>query len=584
MKMKLRISALALMSWISVTETTRADILPNNWTVNGLDTTGTIFSAGYFVAILYPGISLTQTVNLAAGRYSMSYSGQPAVTDLAPGAGPVVLTPSISSAGTGTPQSTSATQSSPFDLNFFLAAPLPQSADIYRVTKSGAVTISFDFQGDLTCQDGISYVAQYGYCAANFDPNSVSLTPLSLDSLISRLAPNAPVNLQNVAQALDIYTNTPANYPAQFLSLYAVPDTALPTALAQVSGEAATGAQQGAFQFMGQFLGLMVDPFVGGRGSSVGGGALGFAPDRAATLPTDIALAYASALKAPAKAATLDQRWSVWGSAFGGASRTGGNAAVGSNDLDTRAYGFAGGFDYRVTPETSLGFALAGGGTDWRIGAGLGGGRSDTFQAGVYGKTVSGPVYLAASLAFGNYWMSTDRIAFAASRLTSKFEAQGFGGRLEGGYRFAATPSVGITPYAAVQAQSFRTPSYNEVDVNGGGFALGFAGRTATDIRSEIGARFDHLATANGIPVMLRGRLAYAHDWVTDPSLTANFLALPVASFVVNGARAPKDSALASASAEWRLTRQVSLLTKFDGEFSDVSQTFSGTGALRYTW
>jgi hypothetical protein len=28
----------------------------------------------------------------------------------------------------------------------------------------------------------------------------------------------------------------------------------------------------------------------------------------------------------------------------------------------------------------------------------------------------------------------------------------------------------GFTPYAAVQAQSFRTPSYSETDVNGGGF------------------------------------------------------------------------------------------------------------------
>ena len=50
----------------------------------------------------------------------------------------------------------------------------------------------------------------------------------------------------------------------------------------------------------------------------------------------------------------------------------------------------------------------------------------------------------------------------------------------------------GITPYAAIQAQSFRTPDYNETDVNGSGFGLGFAGRTATDTRSELGARFDN--------------------------------------------------------------------------------------------
>ena len=48
-----------------------------------------------------------------------------------------------------------------------------------------------------------------------------------------------------------------------------------------------------------------------------------------------------------------------------------------------------------------------------------------------------------------------------------------------------------MTPYAAVQAQSFRTPGISETDVTGGGFALGYNSRTATDTRSELGARFD---------------------------------------------------------------------------------------------
>jgi hypothetical protein len=46
-------------------------------------------------------------------------------------------------------------------------------------------------------------------------------------------------------------------------------------------------------------------------------------------------------------------------------------------------YGFAGGMDYHVAPDTILGFALAGGGTDWALAQGLGGGRSDSFQVGL---------------------------------------------------------------------------------------------------------------------------------------------------------------------------------------------------------
>src|SRR5204862_273491 len=82
--------------------------------------------------------------------------------------------------------------------------------------------------------------------------------------------------------------------------------------------------------------------------------------------------------------------------------------------------------------------------------------------------------------------------------------------------------AFGITPYAAVQAQSFRTPTYSETDVNGGGFALTYNTRTAHDVRSELGARFDHVALVYpGAVLTLRGRLAWAHDWVSDPSLAA---------------------------------------------------------------
>ena len=361
----------------------------------------------------------------------------------------------------------------------------------------------------------------------------------------------------------------------------------LANALSQLSGEPATGAQQGAFQMGNQFLGLMLDPFVDGRNGAAGGGgpAIAFAPERE-PVPDEIALAYAAVLKAPAvPAPTFEQRWSAWGSAYGGSNRTSGDPAViGSHDLSARTAGFAGGLDYRLTPNTVVGVALAGGGTNWSLAQGLGGGKSDAFQAGVYGVTRSGPAYLAAAFAFTNHWMSTDRFAFAGDHLTASFNAQSLGARVESGYRFA-TAFGGLAPYAAIQAQSFRTPTYSETDVNGGGFALGYAGRTATDTRSELGARFDRLLALNPNAVLaLRARLAWAHDWVSDPTLAAVFQALPGASFIVNGAAPAKNSALVSGGTELRLANGVSLLGKFDGEFASRSSTYAGTGMVRYAW
>jgi outer membrane autotransporter protein len=136
-----------------------------------------------------------------------------------------------------------------------------------------------------------------------------------------------------------------------------------------------------------------------------------------------------------------------------------------------------------------------------------------------------------------------------------------------------------------VQAQNFRTPTYNETDVNGGGSALTYEARDATDTRSELGARWDKQMLMNyGAVLALRARLAWAHDTVSDPTLAAAFQVLPGASFIVQGATPAKNSALTSAGAELRLASGLSVLAKFDGEFARGSQTYAGTGTVRYTW
>jgi outer membrane autotransporter protein len=394
------------------------------------------------------------------------------------------------------------------------------------------------------------------------------------------------INQSNVAEALNAFFNNGGALPAGFVSIFGLTGGNLANALTLLSGEAATGAQQASFQLTNQFLGIMLDPFVDGRSSVAGaaGPALGFAPERE-DLPEDIALAYAKVLKAPPKPPTFEQRWSVWGAGYGGSNRTSGDpVVVGSHDLSARTAGGAAGLDYRLAPGTVVGFALAGAGTNWSLAQGLGGGRSDAFQAGVYGTTRYGPAYLAAAFAYTNHWMSTDRFAFAGDHLTASFNAQSFGGRLEGGYRLM-TVYGGLTPYAAIQAQSFRTPSYSESDLNGGGFALAYNSRSATDTRSELGARFDRLLLLNpGAALTMRARVAWAHDWISDPTLAAVFQTLPGASFIVNGATPAKNSALTSAGAELRLANSVTLVGKFDGEFASRSSTYAGTGTVRYTW
>jgi outer membrane autotransporter protein len=395
------------------------------------------------------------------------------------------------------------------------------------------------------------------------------------------------LNQQAVANAINGFINRGGMLPPGFFGLLNLTGGNLANALTLLSGEVATGEQQVAFKLMDQFLSLMLDPFVDGRGG-IGGAfaqASPFAPEREA-LPEDIALAYAKVLRTPVtKAIPFEQRWSVWGAAYGGYNKTSGDpVVVGSHDLTARTAGVAAGLDYRVAPGTVVGFALAGGGTGWSLAQNLGSGGSDAFQAGVYATTRSGPFYLAGALAYTQHWMSTDRFAFAGDRLYASFNAESIGGRAEAGYRIL-NPVAAVTPYAAVQAQNFHTPTYSETDYSGGSFGLTYDARNATDTRSELGTRFDRGILVNWNAVIaLRGRLAWAHDWISDPNVMPTFQALPGAGFIVQGATPAKNSALTSAGAELRLINGVSLLGKFDGEFAAHSQTYAGTGTVRYTW
>jgi uncharacterized protein with beta-barrel porin domain len=359
-------------------------------------------------------------------------------------------------------------------------------------------------------------------------------------------------------------------------------------ALTQLSGETATGSQQTTFGAMNGFMGVMTDPFANGRGD--GGTAGASAPTGYASTQTTGAArdAYAMFTKAPPAVVPLEQRWSVWAAGFGGSQSTDGNAAMGSSNTTSSIAGTAVGADYRFSPFTIAGFALAGGGTSFNVG-GSGGGRSDLFQAGAYFRHDAGAAYISGALAYGWQDITTNRTVTIAGTdmLRAEFNANAFSGRLEGGYRFVApwVGGVGITPYAAGQFTTFDLPAYAETALAGSGaFALNYAAKSVTDPRSELGLRTDKsFAMVDGV-LTLRGRLGWAHDYDNNRAIGATFQSLPGASFVVNGAAQASDSALVTASVDKKWLNGWSAAATFEGEFSDVTRSYAGKGVVRYQW
>jgi uncharacterized protein with beta-barrel porin domain len=337
---------------------------------------------------------------------------------------------------------------------------------------------------------------------------------------------------------------------------------------------------------MNQFIGVMTDPFIAGRGD--GFGASGGAPSGYASTQKAGAARDANAMFVKAPVVPFEQRWSTWTAGFGGSQTTDGNAAVGSNSTTSSIAGTAVGADYRFSPDTIAGFALAGGGTSFGV-AGSGSGHSDLFQAGAFVRHNAGPAYITAALAHGWQDITTNRTVTIAGidQLQARFNANAFSGRVEGGYRFVSPwiGGIGITPYAAAQFTAFDLPAYAEQAIVGANtFALSYGSKSVTDTRSELGLRSDKsFAMQDGI-FTLRGRVAWAHDFDPDRSIGATFQTLPGASFVVNGAAQASDSALVTASAEKNWLNGWSAAATFEGDFSNVTTSYAGKGVVRYSF
>jgi uncharacterized protein with beta-barrel porin domain len=483
----------------------------------------------------------------------------------------------------------------------------PSNADRVNVTGTatlGGATVNAVFQPGSYVNRQYTIVNATGGVSGTFNPAVVSnmaniQSTLSYDAndafLNIKLAFAPPpsgalsVNQQNVANAITNFFNATGSIPAAFAGLNAA-------GLTIASGELGTGVIQSSIKADDLFLNLLLDPMVAGRAggfAAPGGGASQFADDDASLAyaakrkaSAGEREAYAMATKAPPLAAQPINRWSVWGASYGGSETVGGNSIVGSQDTRASVYGLVAGADYKVTPDTLVGFALAGGQTGFSLANGLGSGSADVFQAGAFARQNLGPAYLSAALAYGWHDVTTNRtVALAGTDLLQgRFRADTFSGRFEGGYRFA-TPFVAITPYGAAQVISFNLPSYAEQTLAGTGmFALNYAAQTTTDTRTELGLRSDKSFAMQDAMMTLRGRAAWAHDYNPDRAVTALFQTLPGASFVVNGARPDADSALVSAGAEMKWLNGFSLAATFEGEFSGNVTSYAGKGVARYTW
>jgi uncharacterized protein with beta-barrel porin domain len=440
-------------------------------------------------------------------------------------------------------------------------------------------SITLDTGAAISCG---SALARNG--AVTLDTNTVSAGSLApcTTPLVSVPPGVVPPVVAPIVAALTTTAATTTAVPIPFLALSTMSPAALTSALMQLSGEAATAAAPAGIQAMSSFLSLLTNPFAD----------RGFPAETAPTPQTPL-IYKTLALKAPTQPEPDPSRWGIWAGAYGGQYNVAGDALAGTSAWSASAYGGALGIDYRATPYTTVGVALAGGRINYDLSGGLGGGSGEMFQSAVYSLTRVNAAYVSAALAYGWYRMSTDRVVTLTGidDLTADFDANNVGGRIEGGYRFASPgvfglPGFGFTPYGALQAQYFMTPSYQETAASGAStFALAYNAQTAIMTQTELGAWFDeHVSLSNGTSLALWSRAAWAYDRWSGTNMTAAFEALPGSTFSLIGAVPGPDSLLASVGAQISFENGISLAGEFDSQLSEDSQTYGGFARLRYTW
>ncbi|GLH81283.1 hypothetical protein SSBR45G_61920 [Bradyrhizobium sp. SSBR45G] len=463
-------------------------------------------------------------------------------------------------------------------------------------TLAGQVTASFA-SGLYAAGSKVAIVSTGGGVSGQFSGLSytttgiTNVTPtLSYDGqnaylmLKQAALPSLPItgvsgNGRQIYDVLSNAVNKGGTLPLQLQSIYFQTAAGVGATFNQLASQTAPVVTQSVGQSMTGFLTTVLD--FSGSGRAGAGSANGNSPMMAHAEASDGPSAKAARIFA--KAMPAEPNWAVWGSAFGGGGRIGGDVAAGSQDVSSRIYGLATGADYRLAPDLTLGFALSGGQTSFTVAQGGGYGSSDFVQAAAYATKRFGQAYVSGSLAAGAHVMSTTRslTAAAVETLRASYTAPTLAARAETGYRFDLGWSS-LTPYAALQVQQVWSPSYTETSSLGaGGSALTFAARDATLPRTELGVWADRRLSDS---FLVRGRAAWAHDTNRDATVSATFQTLPGASFVTTGARIAADSALLSGVAEVALTSHLTLSGQVDGQFAPSATSWAGTGRIKYQW
>ncbi|SKA27263.1 autotransporter-associated beta strand repeat-containing protein [Enhydrobacter aerosaccus] len=396
-----------------------------------------------------------------------------------------------------------------------------------------------------------------------YSPTSVSL---NLQSAMAS-TPGLASNQSAVARAFDTAFNAGpglGNMPA----LYGLSAGQLPSSLEMLSGDSASVTQSTAFLAGNQFASLMADRAITRRNEELA------CLDRADE----------------AQACDVPPGWSAWTAGFGGAAWLNANGGTGAVASQQSVGGGAVGGDYRVGPDTLVGFAVGGSSIGYSMPGNGASGQATGVHFGAYALQDWNAFYINGSVVYSLFNGSmTRQIAGIGTTETERSLSTSslLGGRLEIGRAFAIG-STTIAPFAALQPAQFWQPGMTETSTTANGtpgvFGLSYQAQSTTSLPSFLGAQLNVRTDVDSRPLAAWLRLAWEHEFMTGRPVTAGFTSLSGSLFTVDGATAASNAARIDLGARYTLNDHMSLFANAAAELSNRGQSIGGTAGFKWVW
>ncbi len=337
---------------------------------------------------------------------------------------------------------------------------------------------------------------------------------------------------------------------------------------------------QAALEDPGKLLDIIFGQ-LGGGGLGAGFADLGaliqVADNNVSAIASDAPASYVSLVNPSPVARPL----SVWARVFGNWSSLDRNPGSGASGFTSNGGGVVVGANYQLTDNFLAG--LAGGYQRNRIDfRGTGNADVNSYSLSAYGRYEQGKVYIDGLV--GASYQSYDMTRLYTPILTTYTARRSPSGAsvmagLEAGYDYDFQGGSRVEPFAGFAFSRIRIDGSTETGSGPGNLTID--DQTGNSANSRLGVRWSSTFGKNtGSELTPMLQLGWKHEFADrNPSTTASLAGLPGSSFTVQGAEAPKDTALVGVGLQVKFSDRLDGSVRYDGDFG--SGYTNSTASLR---